>query len=43
MPVIPAMWGVYNRRMEIQASLGKKWDTISKITREKRLEAWLKW
>jgi hypothetical protein len=26
----------------VQASLGKKQDAISKITREKRLEVWLK-
>jgi hypothetical protein len=41
-PVIPAMWGSTNRRIMVQASLSIKWDLISKITKAKVLEAWLK-
>jgi hypothetical protein len=36
MPVISAIAGSINRKILVQASLGKKQDPISKITREKR-------
>jgi hypothetical protein len=39
MPVIPATAGSINRRIVVKASLGKKGDPISKITREKRVES----
>jgi hypothetical protein len=35
MAVIPAMVGNVNRRIAVQASLGKKQDHLSKITRAK--------
>jgi hypothetical protein len=35
--------GIKNRRIVVQASLGKKQDPISKITRAKGLEVCLKW
>jgi hypothetical protein len=43
MYVIPAMAGSRHRRIVVQASLGKKQDLVSKITRQKGLEVWLKW
>jgi hypothetical protein len=39
---IPATVKSINRRITVQARLGKKWDLISKIEK-KRLEEWLKW
>jgi hypothetical protein len=40
-PVIPAITVNLNRKIAVQASLGKKQDLISKITRAKGLQAWL--
>jgi hypothetical protein len=42
--VIPTMLGSTNRRIMIQANLGTKWHSISKITNtQKWLVEWLKW
>jgi hypothetical protein len=41
-PVIPATWGSTNRRIMVQTGLSIKQDCISKITKTKRLRAWLK-
>jgi hypothetical protein len=35
--------GSVNRKLTILVSLGKNQDSISKITRAKSLEVWLKW
>jgi hypothetical protein len=41
-PVIPDTVGSINRRIVVQARLGKKRDPNSKITRAKELVMWLK-
>jgi hypothetical protein len=38
MPVIPVTSGSINRRIQVQAGLGKKQNPISNITRVKRVE-----